>query len=90
MRQVRIELGLVTRTPSVLETIPEAVVKKALARHQRGDWGCLDPKDKAANNRAVKSGERLLSEYRAPDGTKFWILTEADRSLTTVMLPTDY
>ena len=90
MRRVTVELGQVKRTPSVLETIPEAVILKALARHQRGDWGCLCPEDRASNNRAVRSGDRLLSEYRTPDGTKFWVVTEADRSLTTVMLPTDY
>ena len=72
--QVTIKLGNVFTTPGALEKIPKSAVYAALARHRHGDWGCLDPKDKAANNRAVKSGERLLSEYRAPDGTKFWIV----------------
>ena len=88
--QVTIQLGAVYTTPGALEKVPETVIYEALKRHRHGDWGCLDRKDRASNNRAVKSGGRLLSEYLAPDGTKFWILTEADRSLTTVMLPTDY
>ena len=88
--QVTIQLGAVFTTPDALEKIPKAAIRAALARHRHGDWGCLDPKDRASNNRAVKSGGRILSEYHAPDGTKFWILTEADRSYTTVMLPTDY
>lgn len=88
--QATIKLGAVYTTPGALEKVPKAAIYAALERHKHGDWGCLDPEDRAANNRAVKSGGRILSAYLAPDGTKFWIITEADRSYTTVMLPTDY
>ncbi len=60
-------------------------------RHSQGDWGEeLDDEDKAANDRAAKEGERLLSVYRLADGTRFWIITERDRSATTLLLPEEY
>lgn len=62
----------------------------ALRRHLACDWGELDADDKAANNRALLDDARLLSSYRGANGTKFWIITEADRSATTVLLPSDY
>lgn len=62
----------------------------ALARHAAGDWGDLSPDDVAANNAALTNGGRLLSEYKAGDGVVFWIITEADRSATTFLLPEDY
>ena len=52
--------------------------------------GVVCPQDKWANDRAVKGGERLLSVYHSKDGVKFWIITEWDRSATTVLLPEDY
>ena len=62
----------------------------ALKRHQSGDWGEVCPEDRAANDAAVTNGSRLLSVYHDRKGTKFWIITEADRSVTTVLLPEDY
>jgi hypothetical protein len=62
----------------------------ALSCHVRGDWGELGVEDKATNDRALVIGERLLSSYRTVDGMKFWIITEWDRSATTVLLPEDY
>ncbi len=62
-----------------------------LARHARGDWGDLDAHDAAANRRAVLAGDaRVLSAYRLPTGERLWILTEADRSCTTVLRPDEY
>jgi hypothetical protein len=70
-----------------------------LARHAAGDWGDLDNEDKRQNNRAVKQGQRILSSYNLPpqrddDGhewtEKLWIITEADRSRTTLLLPDEY
>ena len=55
-----------------------------------GDWGELDEEDKKANDQALQTGERLLSAYRTANGTKFWIITEADRASTCVLLPEDY
>ena len=62
---------------------------KALARHVAGDWGELTEADRKANEVALKDGSRLMSVYWAED-VKFWIITEADRSCTTVLLPEDY
>lgn len=60
-----------------------------LARHSAGDWGDVD--DRAANDWAVVFGdERLLSAYQLADGTRIWVITEADRSVTTVLLPAEY
>lgn len=61
-----------------------------LARHQRGDWGIVDGCDRRANDDALVAGERLLSAYRLSDGTKIWIITEADRSSTCLLLPEEY
>ena len=54
------------------------------------DWGNVCEADWIANDRALKRGERLLSSYSARDGTEFWIITEWDRSYTTILLPSDY
>jgi len=62
----------------------------ALQRHVRGDWGNLDDEDKQANEDALHRGSRLLSSYQTSQNVKFWIITEADRSVTTVLLPEDY
>ena len=84
---IKFQAGQVVMTPGVAETVPESVMITALARHLNGNWG---EEDKAANNRALRDGGRLFSAYHAPDGTKFWIVTEADRSATTILLPDDY
>ena len=77
-------------TPGVLETVPRHEIFAALERHQRCDWGDVSPSDWKQNDYALKHGLRLLSSYQAENGTKFWIITEADRSATTVLLPEDY
>jgi hypothetical protein len=61
-----------------------------MARHVSGDWGELDDEDKQSNEEALKDGSRLLSAYLDRNNVKFWIITEADRSATTVLLPEDY
>lgn len=68
---------------------PEAV-HRALVRHEAGDWGDVCPEDRAENDAAVTCALRILSVYHDEDGTKFWVITEADRSATTVLLPEDY
>jgi hypothetical protein len=67
-----------------------AIVQTVLSRHRLGDWGDLCEEDRLANDDAVQTGERLLSAYRFPDGFRLWVITEADRSYTTVLLPDDY
>jgi hypothetical protein len=61
-----------------------------LLRHQCGDWGDLGEEDQAENDFSLVHGLRILSTYHTPDGVKFWIITEADRSATTVLLPSEY
>lgn len=61
-----------------------------LARHIHGDWGDLSVEDLAENEVALLTGRRLLSSYELSGGNKAWILTEADRSVTTILLPEDY
>ena len=65
-------------------------VIQAIPRHLSGDWGEVNNTDKLANNFAVKNELRIVSAYKDSDGIKFWIITEADRSCTTVMLSGDY
>jgi hypothetical protein len=61
-----------------------------LARHASGDWGTVDYEDATANDAAVKNGNRILSSYVMPNGDKIWVITESDRSVTTILLPDDY
>ena len=63
---------------------------QALRRHARGDWGEVDAEDWKSNDRSLQEGTRLLSAYRTRSGIKLWIITEADRSVTTVLLPEEY
>lgn len=60
-----------------------------IQRHQSGDWGNLDIEDKIANDEATQKGERVLSSYIIC-GRKVWIITERDRSYTTILLPSEY
>ena len=83
-------LGQIVITPNAQHTVPSAEVQKALQRHASGDWGDVDEHDRKENELSLKEGFRLLSVYFAQDGTKFWIITEADRSSTCVLLPEDY
>ncbi len=82
-------LGAIVMTPSVAVIGPDDM-KAALARHAAGDWGDVCASDRKANDRAVKNGNRVLSTYRSDSGIVFWIVTESDRSATTVLLPEDY
>ena len=83
-------LGLLVATPGALEAVGDGDIGQALARHMHGDWGELGEKDKRENELALEQGYRLLSSYRSATGVKFWIITEADRSATTVLLPEEY
>ena len=77
-------------TPHALNAIASEEIQLALRRHFSGDWGDCDPDDKEANDLALQDGTRLFSVYHSAAGIKFWIITEADRSATTVLLPEDY
>ncbi len=87
--QIKFPLGQVVITRHALEKLNSADILNALNRHVVGDWGELDEEDRQTNDEALQSGDRLLSAYRSGD-TKFWIITEASREVTTVLLPEDY
>ena len=87
---MKLPLGRIVATPAALGTVSQPDIVAALRRHAVGDWGDVTPDDRAANDDALRSGERLLSVYQSATGSTFWVLTEADRSVTTVLLPDDY
>ena len=89
-RSVRFALGRTVITRGALDALDEADVLAGIARHASGDWGDLCPEDKQANDDALRVGARVLSAYHIDSGQKFWIITEADRSATTVLLPEEY
>ncbi len=88
----RFSLGQVVATPGALEVLQQAERDPAefIARHITGDWGDLEDEDKQENELSVEQGFRILSAYKLDDNTKIWIITEADRSATTLLLPSEY
>ena len=82
----RFSLGRVVATVGALRLIEQCPEFPYLGRHCSGDWGDLCEEDRQANERALRCGDRLLSAYETPAG-KLRILTEADRSATTILLP---
>lgn len=84
-------LGNIVATPGALEAIGNDGItgRELILRHSLGDWGEMPPEDKALNDEAVVSGGRLMSAYSV-NGKKIWIITESDRSATTICLPEDY
>ncbi|ARO88820.1 type I restriction endonuclease subunit M [Nitrosospira lacus] len=98
IKQPLFSLGQVVATPGALDKTHPVWMANCLARHMRGDWGSVDEEDIATNNEAVRFGFRVLSAYPI-DETKpcegfgdntLWIITEADRSVTTFLLPSEY
>lgn len=92
MKKGKFTLGQLVATTNALESLNGEDIQIALGRHISGDWGDIDhPEDWEANCFALEHGEgRLFSVYHDRKGVKFWIITEADRSATTVLLPEDY
>ena len=82
-------LGGLYATPGVVEAVPNDVIGGAIRRHACGDWGDLGDDDKHMNDRALAEGGRIFSAYHHGD-TKFWVITEAGRDSTTVLLPHEY
>ena len=89
-RNRRIDGGRLVTTPGVLERVHPAEIHRSLGRHLSGDWGEVCDEDREANEEALREGARLFSVYRGDDGERFWIITEADRSSTCVLLPEEY
>ena len=93
-------LGQIVSTPAAIEFLADndranagaALSQKLLGRHQSGDWGDMGDEDKRTNDGSLGAGEdagRIFSSYNVGDG-KVWIITEYDRSVTTILLPSDY
>jgi hypothetical protein len=95
--EAKVSPGQVVCTPGVLETFDRTDLILSLSRHLRGDWGDIAEADKIANDDVLLSGGRLFSAYWINNtaafwikGEKLWIITEADRSATTLLLPSEY
>lgn len=86
------QLGQTMITPGACEALFTSGHNPAdlLRRHQAGDWGDMDEDDTKANNRALKDGERIFSAYQVTPDLRVWVITEWDRSYTTVLLPDEY
>lgn len=85
-------LGQTVATPGAIDAMLEAAASPVgyLDRHASGDWGELEMEDRRENELAVNMGERILSAYMLGTGVKIWVITEADRSVTTILLPDEY
>jgi hypothetical protein len=92
MNDLQFSLGDLTVTPGAQEAIANAGQDYLdfLDRHQKGDWGNLSASDKEENDKAVIHGDRIFSAYRTQKGKKLWIITEADRSSTCILLPEEH
>lgn len=82
-------LGRTVATPAALAALSPEEITVALSRHERGDWGNVCSEDWESNEFALREGLRLFSVYHTAAHVKFWIITEAERSVTTVLLPGD-
>lgn len=86
----RFRLGHIVATPNALAQLTQEDIHVSIQRHQAGDWGDVDEHDRRENELSLQQGFRLLSVYHAANGTKFWVISEADRSSTCILLPEDY
>ena len=87
---IKFPLGQLVATPNALATLHPEDVPAAVRRHAAGDWGDLNDHDRLENERSLVNGLRLFSVYRDRNRVKFYVITEWDRSVTTVLLSDDY
>jgi len=92
---IKIPLGQLVMTRGVNDRVADDIqfaklVTESLGRHAKGDWGDLCQEDKKENDFSLKKGFRLLSAYERNGLPKIWIITEADRSVTTILFPDEY
>ena len=89
---MKFSLGRLVSTPGAIEAIAKSGESPLdfLKRHVAGDWGDVDADDRAENELSVKQGLRIFSAYTLKSGVKIWVITEADRSATTILLPEEY
>jgi hypothetical protein len=98
MKTASFALGQIVSTPGVMEACSPELLLRCLVRHASGDWGAVCKEDAASNDAAVKNGLRILSAYPIDPAkpckgfgeNTLWIITEADRSATTFLLPSEY
>ena len=88
----KLKLGQIVATPGAIRAMEEAnqIASEFLDRHVAGDWGEVGSEDWQENDLSVRQGYRVLSAYTLSTGKKIWIITEADRSATTILLPDEY
>ncbi len=88
----RFSLGRTVATPGALEALEQSGQRPFtfLARHVSGDWGEVPKEDAAENELSIEQGFRILSAYTLTNGERIWVITEADRSVTTILLPAEY
>ena len=89
---MKFQLGQILATPGALSALEDSCQAPLdfLSRHSKGDWGEVDRADAAENDLSIEQGFRILSAYKTLKGVKLWIITEADRSATTILLPDEY
>ncbi len=90
MNESKFPLGQVVTTPAAIEALHPEDMVKCLARHVAGDWGDTCTEDSEENETSLRCGFRIFSVYHDRKEVKFWIITEADRSSTCILLPEDY
>ena len=88
--ECKLQLGRIVATRALVELIPMEEVFKALDRHATGDWGNLPLADFKVNQKSITNNGRVMSRYLYRDELCFWVITEGDRSLTSVVLESDY
>ncbi len=91
-KPIRFPLGQIVATPGALDAMEAAGQNpmELFQRHARGDWGEVCAEDAQENELSVSDGYRVMSVYTLTSGTKVWVITEADRSVSTILLPEDY
>lgn len=91
IRGATFDAGVLLFTPGTVALVEQGYnLLRPLGRHLRGDWGDLSEADKAENDLSVNRHLRILSAYQLDEDTRIWIITEADRSATTILLPSEY
>ena len=88
----RFPLGQTVATPGALQALSQAGQEPSafISRHVSGDWGEISDGDRQLNDEGVNGGDRLMSVYTLSTGVKIWVITESDRSVTTLLLPDEY
>jgi hypothetical protein len=86
----KFRIGRIVTMPNAFARLTSNDILAGIRRHHAGDWGDVDEHDRQANERGLIGRTRLWSVYHSANGVRFWIITEADRSSTTILMPEDY